>query len=85
MFQITDKTYEQLAFEVLATFELSRITITFHRADYIQFQVFSALQRMSLTEFSDRLGLYDAEFTKTPAYDALLTSQQAGESAEEAW
>lgn len=74
LFLITDNTCKKLALKVLATFELSRGTMSFHRADIIQFQVFNTLLRMSLTEFSIQLGLYDIEFTQTPAYGPLLIS-----------
>lgn len=37
---------------------------------------------MSLTEFLVRLGLYDEEFTRTPAYDGLLIELPSGESQE---
>lgn len=60
---INDDTYEQLTHKVLATFKLSWVTIAFQCANKIQFQAFSALHRMSLTDFSIWLGLYDAEFT----------------------
>lgn len=43
------------------------------------------MHRMSITNFSIRLGVYDAEFTRTPAYDALLISRLGGESLEDAW
>lgn len=43
------------------------------------------IQWISLTDFSVWLGLYDAEFTLTPEYDALLTSLLVGESLEDAW
>lgn len=79
LFQITDNTNEQLALEVLATFELSQCMIAFHCGNYIQLQVFGAQQQMGLMEFSVKLGLYDVEFTITTAYDALLTSRLAGE------
>lgn len=74
LFQITYNTYEQLELEVLFTFELSHGTIAFHRAYYIQFHIFRALHRMSLTEFSIHLGFYEAEFIRTPPYDALPSS-----------
>jgi len=85
LFMITDTSYEQLTLEVLATFEMFRGTIAFHQNDYIQFQAFGALHKMSLTELSIRLGLYDAAFTHTPEYDALLTSRPPGESIVAAW
>lgn len=69
LFQITDNTYEHLTLELLATFKMSRDTITFQCTDYIQFQFFDSLQQMNFTEFSVQLGLYDAEFTKYHAYD----------------
>jgi len=80
----TDTTYEQLTLEVLSTFDVPRHHC-FHQADYIQFQAFGALHRMSLTELSIQLGLYDAGFTQTPQYNALLTSRPPGESIESAW
>lgn len=40
---------------------------------------------MSLTEFSIHLGLYDADFTHTIAYDALLTARPVGEPLSDAW
>lgn len=61
LFPITDNTFEEMALEVLATFELSRRTMSFHRTNTIQFQVVSTVHRMSLTEFSIRLELYDVE------------------------
>lgn len=77
---IIDNTYEQLALEVLATFELSLGIVAFHRADTIKFQVLSMLHRMSLTNFSIRLGLYDAEFTRPPTYHSHLISWLTSES-----
>lgn len=74
-----------MVLEVLAIFELSRSTSAFHHASCIKFQVFSALHRMSLTKFSIHLGLYDAKFTRTIAYDALLTSRLEGEPLTDAW
>lgn len=85
LFMITDNTCEQLAFKVLAKFELSRGTISFHGSDLIQFQVYGKLWWMSLTDFFNRLWLYDAEFTRTPAYDSLLISKPIGESQEDTW
>lgn len=82
LFMITDNTYERLALEVLATFELSRRTVSFHHANTIQFQVFGTLHQMSLIEFSIRLGIYDAEFTQTLVYDSLLISRSIRESQE---
>lgn len=67
-----------MALEVLAIFGISRGTIAFHHVDFIQFQVSFALHRINLTEFSIHLGLYDEEFTCTPAYDTLLTSRSVG-------
>lgn len=69
-FLITDNTYEQLALEVLAT---------------TQFLVFGTLQRMSLTEFSIPLILYDTKFTWTPTYDSLLISWPIREPLEHVW
>lgn len=43
------------------------------------------MHRMSLTDFCIQLGLYDAEFTRTPTYDALQISRLGGESLEDAW
>lgn len=40
---------------------------------------------MSQTKFSIRLGLYDAEFNRTPVNDSLLIARLGGESQEEAW
>lgn len=74
-----------MALKVLATFELSWGTIAFHRADFIQFQVFGKLHRMSLIEFSIHLGLYDAEFTRTITYDVLLTSRSVGKPLGYTW
>jgi len=85
LFMITDTSYEQLALEVLSTFEMFRGVIAFHQNDFIQFQAFGAMHKMSLTEFSIHLGLYNADFTRTPEYDALLTSRPPGESMVAAW
>lgn len=85
LFLITNNIYEQLALEVLATLQLSRGTIKFHRAYTIQLQVFGILPKMSLTKFSIWLGHYDAELTRTPAYDALLISWPSGKSFKDAW
>lgn len=79
LLQVTENTYKQLVLKVLATFEISWGSIAFHHTDFIQFQAFSLMHRMSLTHFSIWLGLYDIEFTRTPAYDALVTSRLAGE------
>lgn len=46
--------------------------------------MFGTLHRMSLTEFSIQLGLYDVEFTQTIVYDDLLISRPIGESQEDA-
>lgn len=51
----------------------------------VQFQAFGMMHRMSLTDFCIQLGLYDAEFTRTPTYDALQISRLGGESLEDAW
>lgn len=59
--------------------------MSFDGIDAIQFQVFSTLHRMSLTEFSFWLGHYNVEFTRTPAYDSLMISRSSGESQEDAW
>lgn len=48
---ITNNTYEQLPLNVLGTFELSLGTVAFHWADFILFQAFGAMNRMSLTNF----------------------------------
>lgn len=74
-----------MAVEVLSTFKMSRGTIDFHHADFIQFHVFSALHHMRLIEFSIHLGLYDTEFMRNPAYNALLISRSAGEPLSDAW
>lgn len=70
---------------MLATFELARGTVGFYRVDTIQFCVFGTLYLMSLTKFFIRLGLYDAEFIRTPAYVSLLISRPSGESLKDAW
>lgn len=80
LFLITDITYKQLALKVLAIFKLSRGTMSFYHADTIQFQDFSTLHWMGQTEFSIHMGLYDAEFTRTPVYDVLLISRSIEES-----
>lgn len=82
---ITNNTYEHLALEVLATFEHSGGTVAFYCVDFIQFYTFSVMHMMSLINFSIRLGLYDAEVTQTPAYDALFISRLTRESQEDAW
>lgn len=71
--------------EVLAMFELQRIIVSYHLIDTVQFQVFGALQRMNLIEFSIRMGIYDAEFIRTPTYDALLVVRPGEESQEDCW
>lgn len=77
LFLITYNTYEQLALEVLDTFELSLGTVRFHCTNIIHFKVFGALYWMSLAEFSIQLRprLYDVEFTRILAYDTLLISR----------
>lgn len=54
--------------------------VGFHRTDTIHFQVFVTLHRMSITEFSIGLGLYNVEFARTLAYDLLLIAQLGVES-----
>lgn len=70
---------------MLATFELYKGIVAFNQADFIQFQAFSTMHKMSLTDFSVGLELYDAEFTRTLAYDTLLISRPGGESLEDVW
>lgn len=43
------------------------------------------MHRMSLTDLSIRVGLYNAEFTRTSEYDALSISPSAGEPLEDTW
>lgn len=59
--------------------------VTFHLADFIQFQVYNALHPISLIEFSVHLGLYDSEFTWTLNYEELLIYRPPGDFLEEAW
>lgn len=72
LFDITNTTYHELTLEFLATFEFELGMINFDRPGTILFLAFGSMLRLSLTEFSVHLGLYDEVFTHTPEYDALL-------------
>lgn len=74
-----------MALEVLAAFKISHGIVEFYQVDFIKFQTFDAVHRMSLTNFSVQLGLYDVEFTQTLAYNALLISRPIAQSQEVTW
>lgn len=85
LFDIINTTYKELTLDFLASFDLKRRLIDFHRDDTIQFQAFGNIHKMSLTKFAIHFGLYDEAFTQTPEYNTLLIERPADEPMETCW
>ncbi|XP_051149868.1 uncharacterized protein LOC127264403 [Andrographis paniculata] len=77
-FSITDDTHRTLTLELLATLEVDKKHL--HEVDYpgtLQFRLGNRFFRLSCTEFSTAMGLYDEDFTKTNEYRSLTQELQA--------
>lgn len=70
-FSIEEMAFREITLEVLTSFYLHNICKGREDDKVIQFWVRGEQCTMSITEFSQHMGLYDGDYYQTPKYHAL--------------
>lgn len=70
-FSMVELIYRDVTLEVLSSFEINRSPVGFYQPGVIQFQIFIEPRRLSDTNFSLLVGMYDTDYTLTQQYEEL--------------